>query len=108
MVIKDWNIEEMTGYKPLTTFYTDFSIADNFGEKAVKETYNRAFKEWKDNIKYVTELAMALNWKIWEHFEYEGKRNLANLYDKLYWKTDEFITNHFKGEDLAYYFRTTD
>ena len=24
--IIDWNIEEMTGYKPMTTFYRDFSI----------------------------------------------------------------------------------
>lgn len=25
--IKTWNIEAMTGYKPRTTFYEDFSIA---------------------------------------------------------------------------------
>lgn len=31
MTIKTWNIEEMTGYKPQTTFYEDFSIADCFG-----------------------------------------------------------------------------
>ena len=24
---KDWNIERMTGYKPMTTCYMDFSIA---------------------------------------------------------------------------------
>ena len=28
--IKTWNIEAMTGYKPRTTFYEDFSIADHF------------------------------------------------------------------------------
>ena len=27
MQLKDWNIEALTGYKPKTTFYTDFSIA---------------------------------------------------------------------------------
>ena len=31
MTIKTWNIEELTGYKPFTTFYEDFSIADAFG-----------------------------------------------------------------------------
>ena len=25
---KDWNIERMTGYKPMTTCYMDFSIAE--------------------------------------------------------------------------------
>ena len=33
---KDWNIEAMTGYKPITTFYMDFSIADKFGVAAIK------------------------------------------------------------------------
>ena len=33
--IKVWNIEAMTGYKPRTTFYEDFSIADAFGGTAI-------------------------------------------------------------------------
>lgn len=37
----DWNIEEVTGYKPISTLYSDMSIADMFGEKAVKDTYER-------------------------------------------------------------------
>lgn len=61
--MKDWNIEEMTGYKPITTFYTDFSIAEPFGKDAIIDTYRRSFKHWKDNYKYLTELVMALNWK---------------------------------------------
>ena len=30
------------GYTPKTTFWMDFSIADKFGAKAVRDTYNRA------------------------------------------------------------------
>lgn len=30
MKIENWRIEELTGYKPITSFYTDFSIADRF------------------------------------------------------------------------------
>ena len=37
------------GYQPKTTFWMDFSIADKFGIAAIKDTYNRAFKEWKTN-----------------------------------------------------------
>ena len=59
-----WGIESQCGYKPITTFWQDFSIADNFGVKAVKDTYKRAFSEWKTNYKYLTELVMVLNWKI--------------------------------------------
>lgn len=56
MKITDWNIEQLVGYKPITTFFTDFSIADNFGESAVIDTYNRAFEYWKSDYKYLTEL----------------------------------------------------
>ena len=31
-----WNIESETGYKPMTTFWQDFSIADAFGVAAVE------------------------------------------------------------------------
>ena len=47
MKIKNWNIEELTGYKPLTTLYMDFSIADKFGKNAILSTFNAAKKEYK-------------------------------------------------------------
>ena len=59
-----WNIESETGYKPMTTFWQDFSIADAFGVAAVEDTFKRAFNEWKGNYKYLTELVMVLNHKI--------------------------------------------
>ena len=106
MRIKTWNIEAMTGYKPITTFYEDFSIADIFGIDAIKDTYNNAFKSWKGDYKYLTELVMALNWKIWEHYENNDK--YAHLYNDLWNKTAEWACQHLKGEELSYYYRTTD
>jgi hypothetical protein len=35
------------GYNVFTTFWDDFSIADRFGVKGIKDTYKRAFEEWK-------------------------------------------------------------
>lgn len=106
MTITNWNIEEMTGYKPKTTFYTDFSIADNYGVAAIKDTYKRAFDEWHNDTEYVTELCMALNWKIFEHYERNNK--YAELYDSLYRDCDSWCVNNLKGEDLSYFYRTTD
>ena len=51
-MIAHWNIESMTGYKPITTFWQDFSIADGFGASAVEDTYRRACEEWKTDYKY--------------------------------------------------------
>ena len=106
MILTDWNIEEMTGYTPQTTFYTDFSIADKFGESAVRDTFKRAFESWKNDIKYLTELVMALNWKIFEH--YGKNEKLAKIYDELWKQADGWCMDNLKGEDLSYYIRTTD
>lgn len=106
MILPDWNIEAMTGYVPKTTFYMDFSIADKFGEAAIEDTYKRAFDEWKNNIEYLTELVMVLNWKIFEHHGTNDK--LAGLYDKLWKAADLWCMENLNGEDLMYYLRTTD
>lgn len=106
MSIKTWNIEAMTGYSPITTFYEDFSIADHFGLDAIQDTYNRAMEAWKDNYKYLTELVMALNWKCWEH--YEDNERIAKLYDELWRKADQYACENLKGEELSYFYRTTD
>ena len=37
------------GYELTTTFWQDFSIADCFGVQAIRDTFNRAFEEWKTN-----------------------------------------------------------
>ena len=51
MTIKTFDSESAFGYTQITTFYSDFSIADNFGIDAVKDTYKRAFKSWKSDYK---------------------------------------------------------
>lgn len=96
-----------TGYQPQTTFWSDFGIAEPFGEKAVEDTYNRAFREWKSDKVYLTELSMMLNWKLWQHYD-KGNDKMARLYDKLWKQTDKYAHTHLKGDDLQYYIRTTD
>ena len=106
MTVKTWNIEAMTGYKPITTFYEDFSIADWFGVSAIRDTFNRAFKHWKGDYKDLTELVMALNWKIWEH--YDTNEAIARVYNELWEKADQYALDNLKGEELSYFLRTID
>lgn len=106
IMVENWTIEAMTGYKPKTTFYTDFSIADQHGTAAIQDTYNRAFNEWKTNIEYLTELVMVLNWKIWRWHQHNDE--YAKLYDKLWKEADGWCMDNLKGKDLEYYIQTTD
>lgn len=105
-MIKRWNIEAMTGYKPITTFYEDFYIADAFSTGAIKDTFQNCFRYWRSDYRYLTELVMVLDWKIWEHNE--TKPEYAELYNELWIEASEWAVNNLKGEKLKYYYRTTD
>lgn len=94
-------------YECITTFWEDFTIAENFGVNAVKDTFNRAFNEWKGDYKYLTELVMVLNHKIWQHYE-DGNLALANTYNDLWAKADEYACNNLKDEELNYFYKITD
>lgn len=122
-----WERAEEYGYKPLTTFWQDFSIADaapRFGEDAVpaiRETFKAAVRCFKSNYKYMTELSMVLNHKIFEHHEAavraknagllnrrDHHMRLANEYDGAWRATDEWCRTNLKDEELAYYYDVTD
>lgn len=97
----------MFGYEFKTTFWQDFSIADKFGKSAIKDTFNRAFKEWKSNYIYLTELVMVLNWKLWTFYE-KGNNEYAELYNELWMKADEYACENLKGDELSYFYSETD
>ena len=93
-------------YNFITTFRSDFTIADRFGNYAIKDTFNRAFNEWKDDYKYLTELVMVLNWKIWEHYEKDNEK--AKIYNDLWIYADNYAVNNLKDDELKYYYEITD
>lgn len=89
-----------------STFWQDFCIADAFGLNAVKDTFRRAFGEWKTNYKMLTELVGVLNHKIWQH--YSVTPELAELYDKLWKQADAYGADNLKGEELEHFLSVLD
>ena len=106
MTISVFDSENFCGYKQITTFWQDFSIADAFGKNAIRDTYKRAMDEWKNDYKYLTELVMMLNWKIWEH--YETNEEYGEVYNELWEEADVYAQEHLKGEELDYFYDVTD
>lgn len=94
------------GYELQTTFWSDFSIADHFGLAAIQDTFNRAFDEWKEDYKYLTELILVLNHKIWQYHETHPK--VASLYNTLWRQADQYASENLKDEELSYYYDVTD
>lgn len=105
--IPAWNIEQLTGYKPQTTFWSDFSTADLFGTSAIKDTFKRAFEEWKDDTVFVTELAMVLNYRWWKHYK-TGNMLFSGTYQDLYYQVMDWADENLKGEDADYFYKTLD
>lgn len=99
-------ILEDTNYEPKTTFWQDFSIAEWYGEKAIRDTYKRAFNEWKTNAEYITELVLILNWKIWQLADINEP--VAKIYEELWMELDRWCLDNLKGDDLKYFIKTTD
>ena len=98
-------VRNMNGYKTITSFFGDLTIAEAFGPNAVQDTYNRVIKEWAGNYKYFTEFVLCLNHKIWQH--YETNEPLAALYNKL-WREADGIAAKWEGEAAEHYFNVTD
>lgn len=101
-------LKQFTNYEPMTSFWNDFSIAERFGEEDVKYTFDHVFKEWKHDYKYLTELVMVLNHKIWQHYQIPGHKRLAELYNSLWERADRYACDHLEGEELSYFYQTTD
>lgn len=89
-----------------STFWEEFSIADNYGSEGVREHYNLVFNLWKDNLRFLTELVLVLNWKIYQWYQVDD--TLGMTYDALWQKTDSYALKTLKGDNLHYYLSVLD
>lgn len=103
------NLANVGNYRRRTTFYSDLSIAEFYGKPSVKETYDRVMEEWLDNIEYITEFVICLNWKCWEHHG-KGNIDLSKLYHDLYYNAVDKVLTRYENDRkaLMYYYKITD
>ena len=96
----------MYGYEVKTSFYGDFTIAEAFGEKSIRDTYKRCFESWKDDYEYLTELYLVLGNKMWEL--YGVNESLAKVYDELWSNLGCWCDDNFTNDELEYFYKTID
>jgi hypothetical protein len=101
---------QTSGTKLTYTFTHDFAIADWYGEKSVRESYNRIKKSWISDYKAFTEVAMSLNVLSWANDQLakqgiEGREKYIELYSELWFKAkDDFYKKYGKNEEACDYF----
>ncbi len=99
---------ELTGREAQTTLWSDFAIADRFGQAAVRDTYRRAKEFCSTDPLLWGEMTIVLNWRSWNHHD-AGRNELAFLYCELCEKaTDDFYSLNTNKEDQRIYFELTD
>jgi hypothetical protein len=106
----------ITGGKKLTyTFPADFAIADWYGEKDVRETYNRVKKSWLESVEAWTEVVISLNILSWCNDQLikqgiEDRERWIKLYSELYYQAKEDFYNKYSNDEKAldYFFEMTD
>ena len=87
-----------------TTFTQDFIIAEAYGISAIRDTYNRAFTGWKNCYKYLTELCMTLNHRIWHWYDKTGEGDERTiLYNDLWNRLMDWCRANLKGEELQFF-----
>ena len=92
-----------------TTFTQDFMIAEAYGLAAIKDTYRRAFAGWKASYKYLTELTMTLNHRIFHWYHKAGESDPRTLlYNELWRKTFDWGRAHLKGDELTFFYSVLD
>ena len=90
--------------------YFDFALAERAnGQDGIKAVYDEVVERFKDDYKMITELAVCLNWKTWQHYN-AGDETTARYYDGLWAQVPDFFYSTFEGNEEAetYYFEVTD
>ena len=94
--------EEVQNWREGTTFYADFLVAEAFLKyepNSLNDTWNRAWKSWKNNVKYVVELCLSMNHLCWEHNQ--DNSDLCSWYgDKYYLCKDRIFSDGSEEEPL--------
>ena len=112
-------LEDLGGnYKRKTTFYADLSIAELYGVKGIKDTYNSVIRNWLSNVEYFSEFVLCLNHKSWEWYDKfqngEDDKACANAgeisrcYAELYEKAKDKAYETFDEKGQKYLWQILD
>lgn len=77
-------------------------MTDLFSVMAIKDTYKNSMQYAKTNYKYLTELSLVLNYRLWMH-DRNGSKVIAKVYDEIWHKCHNYVINNMKGEEFRFY-----
>ena len=106
ILLEKMALEKLLDFKFESTFWEEFSIAEDHGAEGIREHWKLVFGQWKGNIKFLTELVLVLNIKMFIWFKVDD--DLGLTYEELWMQSDAYALETLKGDDLHYYLHTLD
>ena len=92
-------LEELTGRKRKTTFMSDLSVGEWCESwRGVFDTTRRAMIEWRDNVEYMAEFVLCVNWKSLEHHANEHP-NWSKFYALLFEGVRDLMYEYYEGDE---------
>lgn len=93
------NLEEICGRERKTTFMSDLSIGEwSESWRGVFDTTRSALLEWRDNVEYIAEFVLCVNWKAWEHHA-RGNESWTKFYSLLYDGVRDLMFDYYEGDE---------
>ncbi len=99
--------ESLCGYTQRTTFWDDFTIAERWGVKAIEDTYKNAFNSWKNDVVFITELVLVLNWKML-YMDEKHMTEKSVMYYKCWVELSNWCERHLEAGAYEYFILVTD
>ena len=91
-------LKDLKGEERKTTFMSDLSIGEWCGMKGALDTIKNAVSEWRDDVEYMAEFILCVNWKAWEHAARENK-NWVNFWSFVYEQVRDLMYDYYSGDD---------
>jgi len=89
-------------YKRITTYTSDFSIAEWCvpvdGMNAIADTLKNALDNWRDNVEWFAEIILVVNLKSWEHAA-RGNNEYGKMYSELFYMVQALYFDWFDGDN---------
>ena len=101
-------LSKFTDWRPSTLYWQRFSIAERYGIDELMKVHDEIFDEANKDYKLLTELAMILNHKSWEHCENIECKQLCDLYSEWFHEVKDYAVSHLKNDELSYFLTTID
>lgn len=91
-------LREVSGRERKTTFMSDLSLGEWYGLRGLFDTIKNAMTSWCNDVEYMAEFILCVNWKSWEH-DARNNGGWTKLYVSLFEKVRDLMYRYYENDE---------